>query len=901
MISKVTKQELDPKLKIALEAAESIEETLQVFYEGIMQEVSRINRIADNSRRNADPLGAYPDGITIMRINTTGMGFPADFAAVVTNKAGSYGFQIFSNNSANANGFPIWYIRSWMPEVSKWTEWDHTETAAGARDKADQKVAKVGDTMSGYLTLHANPVNPKHAATKDYVDSVVEGLDVKSSVRVATTGQLSVSSTTATRLTLSSALTSIDGVVLNVGDRILVKDQSDQKQNGIYQYVSATVLDRTEDANSTGKVTPGMYTFVESGDINSDSGWVLTTNGAIALGTTGLHFVQFSGAGQIKVENGLSKDGNTLSIANTGVSPGTYTKATVNSRGQVTSGGQITEEDIPSLGASKINSGVFNIARIPTGNTSQTVALGNHAHALQDLSNVILTAVATGHILRYNGSNWVNALLAAADIPNLDASKITSGVFDSAKIPLLAASKIASGVFDIARIPTGETSTTVALGNHKHTDYEQKNAEQDQRLNRIETDRPEVPFGMEGQVPFISSNNSNQMKVDYLVAEITAVDNDTDLASAKEVFTSNIEIFNKWGRFSHSETAQPADVSELTEWRYDSVNDLVICTINSNTYIGFYSDKKYDTYVHQATMASADADDDDIGLLIAFAVDANGKEHTLSAIRCANLNQEHTIVNGENYNWAIIYNHRQSNAKMIANGTSLLTTQVASKSWSTMPNGTTIRIHREGDIIEAVTSEFDSLTLNENTKLTVDLKSDPVLAVFRGPQSYGYTSHSQNQSTYKNIYFSDASNVIYDIRTGDVWVADSNGNYTIDTGKSLSELGKGRILSNSSTGKMFFVRNDKEVIPIGRTSIRENVSIAAGGKHTIDAHTKFGPNVNARNLLVQATVKDTDSSSPTQGMFINSEAVATVGKDDRYITVVNQYITALEFDIVVLR
>ncbi|PTY93110.1 hypothetical protein [Heyndrickxia sporothermodurans] len=406
---------------------------------------------------------------------------------------------------------------------------------------------------------------------------------------------------------------------------------------------------------------------------------------------------------------------------------------------------------------------------------------------------------------------------------------------------------------------------------------------------------------MEGQVPFINKNNANTMEVDYIVTEVSAVDNDTDLAIAKEVFTSNREIFDQWGRFSHSGTAQPANASELTAWKYDSVNDLVICTVNSGTYIGFYSDKKYDTYVHQATMASADGDDDDIGILIAFAVDANGKEHTLSAIRCANLNQTHTIVNGENYNWAIIYNHKQSNAKMIANGTSLLTTQVTSQGWSSMPNGTTIRVHRQGDIIEAVTSEFNSTVLNQNTKLTVDLKSDPVLAVFRGPQSYGYTSHSQNQSTYKDIYFSDAANVIYDIRTGNVWVADSNGNYTIDSSKSLTDLGKGRILSNATTGKMFFVQNDGKVVPIGRTSFRKSVTLAAGAKLTIDAHEEFGPNVNARNLLVQATVKDTDSASPTRGMFINSEAVATVGKDDRYIVVVNEYTASLEFDVVVLR
>ena len=173
--------------------------------------------------------------------------------------------------------------------------------------------------------------------------------------------------------------------------------------------------------------------------------------------------------------------------------------------------------------------------------------------------------------------------------------------------------------------------------------------------------------------------------------------------------------------------------------------------------------------------------------------------------------------------------------------------------------------------------------------------------MFRGPQSYGYTSHSQNRSSYKDIYFSDAANVIYDIRDGKVWVADSNGNYKVDSSKKLSELGVGRILHNESTGKLFFVQDNNKIIPIGRRTYRTTRNISAGGKYTIDAHSIFTPNTNARDLIIQASVRDTDSSSPTRGMFINSEAVATVGRDDRYITIVNEHTLTLEFNIVVMR
>ena len=60
-----------------------------------------------------------------------------------------------------------------------------------------------------------------------------------------------------------------------------------------------------------------MFTFVSEGTVNADSGWVLTTNDAITLGTTGLTFAQFSGAGQITAGDGLTKSGNTINAVGT--------------------------------------------------------------------------------------------------------------------------------------------------------------------------------------------------------------------------------------------------------------------------------------------------------------------------------------------------------------------------------------------------------------------------------------------------------------------------------------------------------------------------------------------------------------------------------------------------------
>jgi len=117
---------------------------------------------------------------------------------------------------------------------------------------------------------------------------------------------------------------SVDGVTMSaLYDRVLVKDQAAGLQNGIYT-VTATgsgaavfVLTRATDFDSATEVTSGAFTFIEKGTTNSDSGWVMTTDGAVTIGTTALAFSQFSGAGQITAGTGLSKSGNTLSVDTT--------------------------------------------------------------------------------------------------------------------------------------------------------------------------------------------------------------------------------------------------------------------------------------------------------------------------------------------------------------------------------------------------------------------------------------------------------------------------------------------------------------------------------------------------------------------------------------------------------
>ena len=187
---------------------------------------------------------------------------------------------------------------------------------------------------SGRLQVTA-PSADLDAANKAYVDAARTGLDVKASVKFATnaalptfTHSLNIDGVGVLTATANGELT-VDGTTFSSptdnGIRILVKNETSTNSpyNGIYVLTSAGsvgtpwVLTRAADADSNSEITPGMFTFVEQGTAWADSGWVLTTDGAITLDNTNLTFVQFSAAGQSIAGNGLTKTGNTIDVVGT--------------------------------------------------------------------------------------------------------------------------------------------------------------------------------------------------------------------------------------------------------------------------------------------------------------------------------------------------------------------------------------------------------------------------------------------------------------------------------------------------------------------------------------------------------------------------------------------------------
>jgi len=162
---------------------------------------------------------------------------------------------------------------------------------------------------------------------KTYTDNVASGLDVKESVKLATTINLNAlynngnNGVGATLISLNNEFLTVDDISNNnINDRILVKNQTNKTENGIYiikelgSSTSPYKLERAVPDDEGRELTGGSFVFVEEGNINSNNGFVFTNNGTPSIGSTDIEVVQFSGAGQLIMGRGLEKNGNLVFI-----------------------------------------------------------------------------------------------------------------------------------------------------------------------------------------------------------------------------------------------------------------------------------------------------------------------------------------------------------------------------------------------------------------------------------------------------------------------------------------------------------------------------------------------------------------------------------------------------------
>ena len=286
---------------------------------------------------------------------------------------------------------------------------------------------------SGNVTLTL-PTTNGTLATTAYVDGVAQGLDVKDSVHVASTGNI------ATLSDGCDAGATIDGVVLVAGDRVLLKDQNTASENGIYIVGDDGAAPSRASDMAASSNAAGVFVFVEEGAINADNGFVCISNaGSDTVGSDSLAFSQFSGAGQITAGTALAKSGNTLNVAVDGSSievnssdelqikasgvtsgmlhPGTSSTNDV-ILGQSTTLSSANNNDLLLISDSTQHSGGSSLKKITVSN----LLANTGSSSLSGLSDTSVSSPGGGHILVWQSSNsWANKPLGG------DASLAVNG------------------------------------------------------------------------------------------------------------------------------------------------------------------------------------------------------------------------------------------------------------------------------------------------------------------------------------------------------------------------------------------------------------------------------------------------------------------------------------------
>ena len=330
--------------------------------------------------------------------------------------------------------------------------------------------------------------------------------------------------------------------------------------------------------------------------------------------------------------------------------------------------------------------------------------------------------------------------------------------------------------------------------------------------------KQDIITGSEGEVLYHSGTS---VLSQTLLNEGMIVTNTEEMDSCKVELPSFKEVFESWRPYSHLNGTDNASASELAAWVYDESLDTIRMPMNSTTVTGYVSPKTYSKYDITVRLYSDDSDDDQMGIVGAFAVDSEGKEHTLTFIASP-------YNNTGKVKWCCKVDHCVYDLTSTAYDEIMLmdkTSTVAGasstgSSWKAMGTGIVINVKREGNVFTATCSQFKSTTLDPNTTMVIDLDAlsatYPVLNVFKGSAAWGYMSMSQPNSCYENVAISNDDGYIFDVENDQVLEFDNTTQTWVvkDTNGVAGTIGAGRFSFNKKTGKLFY-STGKEIIHIG--------------------------------------------------------------------------------------
>ena len=450
-----------------------------------------------------------------------------------------------------------------------------------------------------------------------------------------------------------------------------------------------------------------------------------------------------------------------------------------------------------------------NSTNNPHNVTKEQVGLGN-VNNTSDLDKPISTAVQTALNLKANNSDLAtvaksgsyNDLIDKPTIPTktsdldndsgfIDSTGLSSYVLKT-ELATELESKQDTLTFD--NVPTLNSNNPVTSSGIK-TSLDLKQ---------------DLLTGNNGEVLY---HNGQSVLSQSILNEGMIVLNTSDLDKCKNNAPSFQEVFNSWKKFSHLNGVDNAKPTEMSAWTYSEEDNTVVQPLNTESYCGFVSPKSYSNYDITVRLYSTGSDDDVIGMVAAFATDSDGKEHTLSFLRTP---WNNTGI----YKWVCKVDHctydigiTTYNQYILVDKTNAITVPSdSSAGWNTttIGSGTIVNMTRNGNIITGTCSQFNSSTLDSNTTITIDLDAlsatYPILNIFKGASSWGYSTFSQLNSMYENISVTDPDGYIFDISNNQVLQYNSSSKTweAISSVTPIDTIGAGRMSYNKVTGKLFY-------------------------------------------------------------------------------------------------
>ena len=511
-----------------------------------------------NSIVNADVASAA--AIAYSKLNLTGSIVNADIAAAaaiaLTKLAAVTGNRALASN---ASGFIV------ASAVTDTELGFLSGVTSSVQTQINGKLSLTGGTLTGFLTLHADPTSALHAATKQYVDSLLNGVRWKQPVLAASTANV----------TIATAPATLDGVTLTSGDRVLLKDQSTTSQNGIYVFNgTGNALTRATDFDAISPIDEinAAAVIVRQGTVNADRGYVETAE-VVTVGTDPISFVQFTSSGSIVAGTAIDVTGQTVSVR--------YDTTTININGSnqlQVADGAITNAKVNAAAAiaysklnlsnSIVNADVASAAAIAYSKLNLTASVVNAdiavaaaiAYSKLALANSIVNAdVATGAAIAYSKLNLSNSIVNAdvATGANIDAAKLGTGAVSTTEFNYLdgVTSAIQGQIDGKLSLTGGSLSGALTMSNTSGTGFIQLNTQSGGIANAVSG----VRLHGASNALVIRDTAGNQVLLDMFAMgsrtiSFPAADGTFALIAATQTLTNKTitePLFNSFVDFSH--------------------------------------------------------------------------------------------------------------------------------------------------------------------------------------------------------------------------------------------------------------------------------------------------------------------------------------------------------------